>query len=51
MSSHFKARASPILSLQGELIKNNLYDVNDSEKIVKKIVGPSLRLYRKYEGP
>jgi hypothetical protein len=36
------------LSLQGELIRNNLYDVNDSEKIVKKIVGPSLRLYRKY---
>ena len=39
------------LSLQGELIRNNLYDVNNSEKIVKKIVEPSLRLYRKYKDP
>lgn len=35
------------LSLKGELIKNNLYEINDSEKIVRKIVEPSLRLYRK----
>ena len=36
------------LSLRGELIKNNLYEINDSEKIVKKIIEPSLRLYGKY---
>ena len=36
------------LKIQGELIKNSLFDINDSETIVKKIIKPSLELYRKY---
>ena len=36
------------IKLQGELIKNNLFEINDSETILKKIIKPSLELYRKY---
>ena len=36
------------IKIQGELIKNSLYEINDSETIVKKIIKPSLELYRKY---
>ena len=36
------------LKLQGELIKNNLFGINDSETIVNRIIKPSLELYRKY---
>ncbi|MBO8129816.1 MAG: hypothetical protein H0Z39_11595 [Peptococcaceae bacterium] len=35
--------------LQGELIKNNLYDINDSQTLYDKIVKPSLELYRKLD--
>jgi len=34
--------------VQGELIKNSLFEITDSETIVKKIIKPSLELYRKY---
>ena len=36
------------IKIQGELIKNNLFEITDSETIVKKIIKPSLKLYRKY---
>ena len=36
------------IKIKGELIKNILYEINDSETIVKKIIKPSLELYRKY---
>jgi hypothetical protein len=36
------------IKVQGELIKNNLFDINDSETIVKKIINPSLKLFRKH---
>ena len=36
------------IKFQGELIKNYLFDINDSETIVNKIIKPSLELYRKY---
>ena len=36
------------IKIQGELIKNNLFEINDSETIVKKIIKPSLELYRKH---
>jgi len=36
------------IKIKGELIKNNLFDINDSETIVNKIIKPSLELYRKY---
>lgn len=36
------------IKLKGELIKNNLFEINDSETIVKKIIKPSLELYRKH---
>ena len=39
---------STYIKIQGELIKNNLYEINDSETIVKKIIKPSLELYRKH---
>jgi hypothetical protein len=32
----------------GEFIKNDLFEINDSEAIRKRIVEPSLELYRKY---
>ncbi|GFP18533.1 hypothetical protein HKBW3S03_00038 [Candidatus Hakubella thermalkaliphila] len=35
--------------LQGELIKNNLYDINDSQTLYDKIIKPSLELYRKLD--
>jgi len=34
--------------LQGKLVKNNLFEINDSETILKRIIRPSLELYRKY---
>jgi len=36
------------IKIQGELIKNSLFEINDSESIVKKIIKPSLELYRKH---
>jgi len=36
------------IKLQGELVKNNLFKINDSETILKKIIKPSLELFRKY---
>lgn len=35
------------IKFQGEFIKNNLYSINDSEAINKKIIEPMLKLYRK----
>ena len=34
--------------VKGELIKHSLFEITDSETIVKKIIKPSLELYRKY---
>lgn len=36
------------VSFQGELIKRNLFDINDSDTIVEEIIKPSLELYRKH---
>jgi len=36
------------IKLQGKLVKNNLFEINDSETILKRIIKPSLELYRKY---
>ena len=36
------------IKVRGELITNKLFDINDSDTIVKKIIKPSLELYRKY---
>lgn len=36
------------VKIQGVFVKNNLYDINDSEAILNRIIEPSLRLYRKY---
>lgn len=36
------------LKIQGELVKNNLFEINDSETILKKIIEPSLALFRKH---
>ena len=36
------------IKIQGELIKNYLFDINDSNAIVEKIINPSLKLFRKY---
>jgi len=36
------------IKFQGELIKSNLFDINDSETILNKIIKPTLALYRKY---
>lgn len=36
------------IKIQGELIKNSLYEITDSETIAKKIIKPSLKLFRKY---
>lgn len=35
------------IKIKGELIKNKLFDINNSKAIVNKIVKPSLELYRK----
>lgn len=37
------------VSFKGKLIKNNLYDINDSKTIYDKLVKPSLLLYRGIE--
>jgi hypothetical protein len=34
------------IKLRGEFIKNHLFDINDSQTIVKKIIKPTLELYR-----
>lgn len=39
---------SAYVKMQGRLIKNNLFDINNSDTIVRKIVKPSLELYRKH---
>ena len=36
------------IKIHGELIKNSLFEITDSETIVKKIIEPSLKLFRKY---
>ena len=36
------------IRLEGELVKNNLFEINDSDTILKKIIRPSLELYRKH---
>ncbi len=36
------------IKFKGKLIKNNLYDINDSETIIKKVIKPSLETYRKF---
>jgi len=36
------------IRLQGELIENKLFEINDSETILERIIKPSLELYRKY---
>jgi len=36
------------IKVQGELIKNSLFEITDSETIVKKIIKLSLELYRKH---
>jgi len=35
------------MKIQGGLVKNNLFEVNDSETIRKKIIEPALDLFRK----
>ena len=35
------------IKIQGELIKNNLFEINNSETIRKKIIEPALELFRK----
>lgn len=36
------------IKVQGKLLKENLFDINNSEMIMKKIVKPSLELYTKH---
>lgn len=36
------------IKIKGDLIKSNLYEINNSETIRKKIIIPSLKLYEKY---
>jgi hypothetical protein len=36
------------IKLKGDLIKSSLFEISSSEDIQKKIVEPSLRLFRKY---
>lgn len=36
------------IKIQGELIKNNLFEINNSETIRKRIIEPALELFRKY---
>jgi len=36
------------IALQGELIKNSLFEINDSETIVERAIKPSLALYAKH---
>lgn len=36
------------IKFKGKLIKNNLFEINDSKSILKTIIKPSLELYRKY---
>jgi len=36
------------IKIKGELILNNLFDINDSNEILEKIIKPSLKLFRKH---
>ncbi|MBW8042231.1 MAG: hypothetical protein FVQ85_19835 [Planctomycetes bacterium] len=36
------------VTFQGKLIKTNLFEINNSETILERIIKPSLELYRKY---
>ena len=36
------------VTFQGKLIKTNLFEINDSETILERIIKPSLDLYRKH---
>lgn len=36
------------VTFQGKLIKTNLFEINDSETILERIIKPSLELYSKY---
>lgn len=36
----------PSLKLKGKFVKNNLFDMRDSNSLVEKIVNPTLELYR-----
>ena len=36
------------IKVQGELLKNSLFEITDSNAIVEKIINPSLKLFRKY---
>ncbi len=36
----------PLLRLKGKFVKNNLFDMQDSNALVEKIVNPTLDLYR-----
>ena len=36
------------IKIKGKLIKNSLFGINDSDTIVKRIIKPSLELYRKH---
>jgi len=36
------------IKIQGKLVKKSLFEITDSDTIVKKIIKPSLELYRKY---
>lgn len=38
--------ADGAVSLRGKLTAHDLYDINDSETIVKKIITPALKMYR-----
>ncbi len=35
------------IKIQGELVKNKLFEINNSETILKKIIKPSHNLFRK----
>ncbi len=36
----------PMIRLKGKFVKNNLFDMQDSNSLVEKIVNPTLDLYR-----
>jgi len=39
------------IRFKGKFIINSLFDINDSEAIINRIIEPSLKLYRKYSNP
>jgi hypothetical protein len=38
----------PFIKIQGKLLRNYLFEINDSEAIHERIVKPSLKLYRRH---